>query len=191
VITPLAAPVVAATRLRGGNAGSARGAATLVAEAINTARRAGATGLLVVRADSAYYAGAFVAACRRNRARFSVTVRMDPKVRRAIATITDDAWTAIKYPNAIYDEQAGAWISDAEIAEVPYTGFASSRAHRTEGRLIVRRVKRLNPKATAQGQGELFATYRYHAVFTDSPFQLAQPSPTTAPTRSSSRSSRI
>ena len=174
VSTPLAAPVVAATRLRGGNAGSARGAATLVAEAINIARQAGATGMIVVRADSAYYAGAFVAACRRNRARFSVTVRMDPKVRRAIAAITDNAWTAIKYPNAIYDEQAGEWISDAEIAEVPYTAFAASRAHCTDGRLIVRRVKRLNPKATAQGQGELFATYRYHAVFTDSPFQLAQ-----------------
>jgi hypothetical protein len=174
VSTPLAAPVVAAARLRGGNAGSARGAATLVAEAINTARQAGVTGLIVVRADSAYYAGAFVAACRRNGARFSVTVRMDPKVKRAIATISDDAWTAIKYPNAIYDEQAGEWISDAEIAEVPYTAFASKRAHRTDGQLLVRRVRRLNPKAAAQGQGELFATHRYHAVFTDSPFPLVQ-----------------
>jgi hypothetical protein len=174
VSTPLAAPVAAATRLRGGNAGSARGAATLVAEAINTARQAGATGRIVVRADSAYYAGAFVAACRRNRARFSVTMRTDPKVRRAIATIPDDAWTAINYPDAIYDEQTGEWISDAEIAEVPYTAFASSRAHRTDGELIVRRVRRLNPKAATQGQGELFAAYRYHAVFTDSPFQLVQ-----------------
>jgi hypothetical protein len=77
-------------------------------------------------------------------------------------------------PHAIYDEQAGGWVSDAEIAEVPYTAFASNRAHRTDGRLIMRRVKRLNPKAVAQGQGELFATYRYHAVFTDSPFQLVQ-----------------
>jgi hypothetical protein len=174
VSTPLAAPVVATARLRGGNAGSARGAATLVAEAITTAKLAGGTGLIVVRADSAYYAGAFVAACRRNGARFSVTVRMDPKVRRAIATIPDEAWTAVKYPNAIYDEQTGEWISDAEIAEVPYTAFSSKRAHRTEGRLIVRRVRRLNPKATAQGQGELFATHRYHVVFTDSQFQLMQ-----------------
>ena len=38
----------------------------------------------------------------------------------------------------------------------------------------MRRVRRLNPKAAAQGQGELFATYRYHAVFTDSPFTLVQ-----------------
>jgi hypothetical protein len=115
-----------------------------------------------------------VAACRRNRARFSVTVRMDPKVRRAIAAIPDQTWTAIKYPNAVYDEQTGQWISDAEIAKVPYTAFAAKRAHRTDGELIVRRVRRLNPKATAQGQGELFATYRYHAVFTDSPFTLLQ-----------------
>ena len=35
-------------------------------------------------------------------------------------------------------------------------------------RLIVRRVKRLNPKAVPQGQDELFAVYRFHAVFTDS-----------------------
>jgi hypothetical protein len=36
-------------------------------------------------------------------------------------------------------------------------------------RLIVRRVRRLNPTAARGGQHELFAVYRYHAVFTDSP----------------------
>src|SRR5438270_146942 len=92
VSTPLAAPVVAAARLRGGNAGSARGAATLLAEALGTAREAGASGLIVVRADSAYYAGAFVAACRRGGAHFSVTVRMDPKIRRTITTIGEGSW---------------------------------------------------------------------------------------------------
>jgi hypothetical protein len=174
VSTPLAAPVVATARLRGGNAGSARGAASLVAEALGTARAAGATGMIVVRVDSAFYAGAFVAACRRAGAHVSVTVRMDPKIRRTITTIDEDAWVPIKYPNAVFDEQTGTWISDAEIAEVPYTAFASHRAHRTEGRLIVRRVKRLNPKAIPQGQHELFATYRYHTTFTDSPFALSQ-----------------
>jgi Transposase DDE domain group 1 len=108
VCTPVSAPVVAAARLRGGNAASARGAATLIAEAITTARQAGATGTIVVRADSAFYAGAFVAACRRNRARFSVTVRMDSKIRRAITAIDEHAWTPIQYPNAIYDDQADA-----------------------------------------------------------------------------------
>src|SRR6185369_4992764 len=36
-------------------------------------------------------------------------------------------------------------------------------------RLIVRRVRRLNPKHVPAGQTEAFAVYRYHAVFTDNP----------------------
>ena len=58
VSTPLAAPVIAATRLRGGTANSARGAASLAAEAISAARQAGCTGKLVFRIDSAYYSAA-------------------------------------------------------------------------------------------------------------------------------------
>ena len=69
VSTPLAAPVIAATRLRGGNAPSARGAASLAAQAIGTARACGATGTIVVRMDSAYYAATVIAAIRRNGAR--------------------------------------------------------------------------------------------------------------------------
>ena len=44
ISTPLSAPVIAATRLRGGNAASARGAASLAARAIGTAGRAAAPG---------------------------------------------------------------------------------------------------------------------------------------------------
>jgi hypothetical protein len=40
-------------------------------------------------------------------------------------------------------------------------------------RLIVRRVRAENKKA-AQGQDELFPAWRYHAVFTDSPFETVQ-----------------
>jgi hypothetical protein len=57
--------VIAAVRLRGGNAGSARGAASLLAQALATAKAAGARGMILVRADSAYYAGALVSAARR------------------------------------------------------------------------------------------------------------------------------
>jgi len=39
VCTPQAAPVIAAARLRGGNASSARGAASLITEAVNAAAR--------------------------------------------------------------------------------------------------------------------------------------------------------
>lgn len=40
-------------------------------------------------------------------------------------------------------------------------------------RLIVRRIRRNDP-VQAEGQEELLPAYRYHAVFTDSPFTLVQ-----------------
>jgi Transposase DDE domain group 1 len=64
---------------------------------------------------------------------------------------------------------------DQEVAEVPlFTAFTSRRKHeRVTARLIVRRVRRLNPDTgrgkVPEGQEELFTTWRYHAVFTDSP----------------------
>ena len=173
ISTPLSAPVIAATRLRGGNAASARGAASLAAQAITTARDCGCTGTIVVRLDSAFYNAAVIGAVRRGGARFSVTVPMNASIRAAIAAIPEDAWTAIKYPRAIWDNQLGAWISDAEIAEVEYTAFASRKGQAVTARLVVRRVRDLNKKAAA-GQDELFPVWRYHAVFTDSPFELAQ-----------------
>ena len=170
--TPLCAPVIAATRLRAGNAASARGAAWQVAEAIRTARACGASGLIVVRMDSAFYAKAVIWACRRNQARFSVTARMDTKIHAACEGIDEAAWVDIKYPQAIWDEDEQRWISDAQIAETTYTAFEGTRWQVT-ARLIARRVKRLTPQAHP-GQGELFDQYRYHAVFTDSPFVLVQ-----------------
>ena len=145
-----------------------------MAEAINTARQAGATGLIVVRATPRTTPGRSWPPAAATGPGSRSPCEWTRRSAAPSPTITDDAWTAIEYPNAIYDEQTGEWISDAEIAEVPYTAFASNAAHRTDGRLIVRRVRRLNPKDGAEGQGELFATYRYHAVFTDSPFQLVQ-----------------
>ena len=173
VSTPLSAPVIAATRLRGGNAPSARGAESLAAQAIGTARACGATGTIVVRMDSAYYAAAVIAAIRRNGARFSVTAPVSAAIRAAIAAIPDDAWTAIEYPQAIWDDQLGCWVSDAEVAETHYAAFTSKNKElHVTARLIVRRVR---DKATAApGQGELFPAWRYHAVFTDSPFELVQ-----------------
>jgi Transposase DDE domain group 1 len=171
ISTPLGAPVIAAARLRGGTANSARGAASFAAGAIAAARQTGCTGLLIVRADSSYYSAAFCGAVRRCGARFSVTVNMDVKVAAAIG---GDAWTAIRYPRAIWDDQLGCWVSDAQVAEVPYTAFTSARKGQAiTARLIVRRVRDLNKQAPA-GQGELFPAWRYHAVFTDSPFELVQ-----------------
>ncbi len=168
VSTPTCAPVLVGTRLRGGTANSARGAESFTAEAITTARAAGATGGLVARMDSAFYGGAPIAACRRAGVRFSVTARMDKKITKAIAGIAEEAWTPIRYPNAIFDEDEQRWISDAEVAEVAYTAFASNNKHRVTARLIVRRVRRLAPPR----QGELLPAWRHHAIFTDSPLLM-------------------
>jgi hypothetical protein len=180
VSTPRAAPVIAATRLRKGSANSARGAARLVADALVTAHKAGAGwngGLVLLRADSAYYAHDVVAAARRGGACFSLTARMTPAVRGAIGTVDPAAWTPIRYPKAVWDDDEQAWISDAEIAEVPFTAFTSRRkGEHVTARLLVRRVRRLQPRPVAGTgeQAELFAAHRYHAVFTDSPLPLVQ-----------------
>ena len=175
VSTPLSAPVVAGTRLRRGGTNSARGAARFVADALVTTKACGGSGLVTVRADSAYYGHDVIAAARRGGARFSITARMNPTVVKAISGIKESAWVPIHYPNAIWDEDEQRLVSDAEVAEVPFTAFTSRRqSEHISARLIVRRVRRLNPKTVADGQGELFPGYRHHGVFTDSPLTMLQ-----------------
>jgi len=175
VSPPTSAPVIAATRLRRGGTNSARGAARIVADALVTTKACGGRGLVTVRADSAYYGHDVIAAARRGGARFSITARMNPTVTAAISGIKEEAWTPIRYPNAIWDQDEQRFISDAQVAEVPFTAFTSRRkADHISGRLIVRRVKRLNPKAVPDGQGELFPNYRHHGVFTDSGLTMLQ-----------------
>ncbi len=119
VSTPICAPVIAATRLRKGNTNSARGAARIVADALAVTKACGGTGLVIVRADSAYYGREVVAAARRGGAKFAVTARLTAPVLRAISGIAESAWTPIRYPNAIWDEAEQRLVSDADVAEVP------------------------------------------------------------------------
>jgi hypothetical protein len=125
--TLLSAPVIATTRLRSGNAGSARGAASMIAEALTIARSCGASGEIVVRADSAFYTKTVITTCRRRRVRFSVTTRIDTKIRTACDSIAGSERLDIQYPQAIYDEDTGRWISDGQIAETIYAAFAGTR----------------------------------------------------------------
>ena len=159
------APVVVAQRLRKGSCGSPRGAARLVADALKTiGSLSSATSL--VRADSAFYGHPTVGAAIRAGADVSVTVRMDPKVKAAIASIGDDAWTPIEYTDAVFDEQTQTWVSRAEVAEIGFTAFTSKKlAEQVPGRLVVRRIPDLNP-AGKNGQPTLFDTWRFHAFFT-------------------------
>jgi hypothetical protein len=168
------APVIVATRLRKGAVHSARGAARLVADAIKATRRAGVRGTVILRADSAFYGRDVIAAAGRAGVCFSVTAKKHQAVSAAIAAIPEDAWTPIRYPRAVFDEQLRQWVSDAEVAEVPFTAFASrGKAHAVPARLIVRRVRDANPEHVhLNAQGELFRVWRHHAIFTNSPLDM-------------------
>jgi hypothetical protein len=176
ISTPITAPVIAKARLRKGSTASAKGSGRLLAQAITSARAAGVTGRVLARADSAYYGWAFVGTAIRHKAWFSVTARMTTAVTAAISAIAEDAWTPIKYPKAVFDEQLGQWVSDAEVAEVPFTAFTGRRKNEhVTCRLVVRRVKRLQPLANdGTIQGELFAAYRHHAFITNSTLTLVE-----------------
>ncbi|MEV4734045.1 IS1380 family transposase [Saccharopolyspora sp. NPDC049426] len=164
--TESTAPVIVGTRLRRGAAGSGKAAAGFLTEALSATRAAGASGEIVVRADSAFYSAAVIAACLRAEARFSITTVLNPTIRAAIASIPETAWIPIAYPQAIYDEQTRQWISDAEVAETTYTAFNNRTTNMpVTARLIVRRVK---DKNVDRQQSELFTAWRYHACFTNS-----------------------
>ena len=145
--TPIAAPVIVGTRLCRGSAGSARGAASFLAETIITARVAGATGVLLARMDSAFDNHVMVSTCIRAGVHFSITTKQTRPVRSAI--------------NAIKEDALG---SDRLSARDPRRG---QRA--VDLRLIVRRVK---DKNIVTDQGELFPSWRYHAFITNSTLEL-------------------
>jgi hypothetical protein len=140
---------VLGSRLREGVANSGRGAASFITEAINRARRAGASGPICVRADSGFYNHKVVDACRKAGVTCSITVKLTKAVHKVIAQIPADAWTPIPY-----------WLEGgADVAETSYRPFG--RNGRVM-RLIVRRVR-----PTPGSQLALFCDYDYHPFITD------------------------
>ena len=111
-----------------------------------------------MRADSGFYAGQVVSACRRAGVAFSVTARKNTSISRAIAAIDDDAWTPITY-----------WLDGgADVAETTYTAFAGTR-HEVTCRLLVRRVR-----PTPGSQLALDVVFSYHAILSDRTGQLLE-----------------
>lgn len=179
--TSQSAPVIVAQRLRKGAAHSAKGAARFITDAITSTRKCvpakGAQ--ILLRADSAYYGHDGVQAARKAGTEVSVAARMNLSIRAAIARSPENAWIEIVYPHVIRDNTTGELVRGAEVAEIEYTAFASRRPEKTvtgkpkpytgpiTGRLVVRRVKELNPKHLTQPA--LFDTWRYHAFFTTVP----------------------
>ena len=144
--------MIVATRLRKGSANSARGAARLVADALKTSRACGASGLLVVRADSAFYGRDVVAAIAPGE---GPVLHHRPPGRRRDAgrspAIAEDAWTTIRYPHAVFDDQLQQWVSDAEVAEIAVHRVrlhaAEARRHRPVDRAPSPRPEPRPPRA--------------------------------------------
>jgi hypothetical protein len=161
------APVIAGMRLRAGKTGSGKGAGRMIAQAIVTARAAGVRGQILVRGDSAYGNRAVIRSCVRAGAQFSLALTRNAAVERAIAAIDEQAWTPVRYPGAVLDPDSGEWVSDAEVAEIGYTAFASTK-DRITARLVVRRVK------DARYSDALFPVSRYHPFFTNTDLPVAE-----------------
>jgi len=151
------------SRLRGGSAGAARGAASFLTETISRVRGAGATGQLTVRADSAFYSKSMLTTATKFDVRFSITARQDTRVRAAIDTIEESAWQPIPYWLSTPE------VSGADIAETLFTVFAGDKRHARQVRLVVRRVR-----PTPGSQLALFTDWDYHAFVTDRDLPLAE-----------------
>jgi DDE family transposase len=169
--SPISPPVILTAGLRKGNTDSRHGAVAMLREAITLARRAGATGMIVVRADSAFFTGPIITAIRNAGAFFSITAQKNAATQTAITAIAEHAWHPIAYQHPIYDPETGEWFTHGEIAETTLTAFTNptyNPGRQVTARLLIRRTPHLVPDE----QGELFRVWHYHAVFTDTRFEL-------------------
>jgi hypothetical protein len=161
ICTAQAAPVIVEARLRSGKTGSGRAAASQVKTAVTTARAAGMSGVIMLRGDSAFGTKKVIATCLDESIEFSLAMRRNTRITTAIDAIDEAAWTPVHYPGAVTDPDTGALISDAQVAETPYT-LRLGRGRKITARLVVRRVK------DARYPDGLFPVWRYHPFFTNS-----------------------
>jgi hypothetical protein len=131
-------------RLRKGAANSGRGALRFCEELIARVRRAGATGEILIRADSAFHSHKVIDYLEAKGCLFSIAVKQHKPIAERIASIPDSAWRPVPdYPET----------GICELAETTYGGR----------RLIVRRVH----LHAQEGQEELFAYWRHFAFLTN------------------------
>ncbi len=167
ISTATAAPVIAEAQLRSGRAASGRAAARQVKQAIGTARACGADATILVRGDSAFGTKKVIATCVDDGVEFSLSVSRNNRITAAIAGIDEHAWTPVHYPGAIDDPETGQLISDAQVAETPFT-LRCGRHRTLTVRLIVRRVK------DARYPDALFPVWRHHPFVTNSALPVTE-----------------
>jgi hypothetical protein len=137
-------------RFRTGAANTQRGAIRFCDELVARVRAAGATGPILLRADSGFHNRALRERLAAKGVLYSIGARITKRVAAAIDAIAEDAWqTLTDYPAT----------GEAQIAETMLGGE----------RLIVRRVRPLGRDA----QGQLFLTWQPHALITNRTDALA------------------
>jgi len=129
-------------RMRKGAANTQRGAKRFVEELIARVRRCGATGEIVMRADSGFWSKNTIAALGRLNVRYSITIPQNQAVKTVIAAIPETAWVDIDYTTG----------GRAQVSETIYNNR----------RLVVRRTR-----LTAKKQQPLWPDWRHHAFITD------------------------
>ena len=131
-------------RLRKGQANTQRGALRFVDELLARVRHAGATGTILLRADSGFWNKKVITRLREQGCEFSIGVTMHKIVTAQIAQIPDEAWQPVAdYP-------------DTGVCELAETTLGDER-------LIVRRVH----LHAQEDQTELFSYWRHHAFITN------------------------
>jgi hypothetical protein len=131
-------------RLRKGQANTQRGALRFVDELLARVRRAGASGQILLRADSGFWNKMVIARLREQGCRYSIGVTMQHVVTARIALIPDDAWQPV------------ADYADTGVCELAETTLGRER-------LIVRRVH----LHAQDDQTELFTYWRHFAFITN------------------------
>jgi hypothetical protein len=139
-------------RARKGSANSARGVLRVVEELIARVDRAGAEGAKLLRADSGFWNKKLMSRLQTAGWDYSIGVRQQPSIRRAIAAIDDDNWQSL----ADYPEAGEAQISETTLGNGQ--------------RLIVRRTRLLG------AQAELWPDWRHFAFLTNrtEPIELVE-----------------
>ena len=134
-------------RLRKGS--SQRGNTRFMVETVNRVRRAGATGLVTVRADKGFWSRKTVQKLQAMGAEWFIAVPRYPNVVRAIETIDHNDWVDIGYtPHG-----------QAQVAETTITTKINKTKH--TWRLVVRRTRLADHK-----QQPLWSDWRHHVFAT-------------------------
>ena len=129
-------------RNRKGKANTQRGAERFVDELLARVRRAGHTGLIVLRADSGFENHKLMRTLDRQGVEFSIGVKQSNTIKALIEEIPEQDWTSVPdYPET----------GEAQIAETKLGTW----------RLVVRRTRLVG------AQAELWPDWRYHCFVTN------------------------